>query len=125
MVMAVGIGRYVCARAEMFKSADGATLATVAQAHGKSRDELKAFLTDDAKTHLAQEVTEGDITQAQADARLADLTANLDARIDATMPAFGGRGHDGMGPMGGPGVDGGFGAPSIPDATGTATANAG
>src|SRR6185295_17871443 len=29
--------------------ATGATLATVAQAHGKSRDELKAFLTDEAK----------------------------------------------------------------------------
>ncbi|TAK69884.1 MAG: hypothetical protein EPO22_01725 [Dehalococcoidia bacterium] len=107
------------------RSADGATLATVAQAHGKSRDELKAFLTDQAKTHLAQEVTEGDITQAQADARLSDMTANLDARIDSTMPAFGGRGHDGRGPMGGRGFGGGFGAPSIPDATGTATANAG
>lgn len=103
--------------------ASGATLATVAQAHGKSRDELKAFLTDQAKTHLSQEVTEGDITQAQADARLADMTANLDARIDSTMPADHGHGPD---DMGGPGMDGGgFGAPSIPGATSTATANNG
>ncbi len=101
--------------------ADGATLATVAQAHGKSRDALKTFLTDQAKTHLSQEVAEGDITQAQADARLANMTANVDARIDSTMPFGRGHGADGMGPTGGPG----FGAPSIPDATGTATANAG
>ncbi len=103
--------------------ANGATLATVAQAHGKGRDELKAFLTDDAKTHLAQEVTDGRITQAQADARLAELTANLDARIDSTVPVGRGHGPDGMG---GRGMDdGGFGAPSIPGATSTATANNG
>jgi len=92
-------------------SADGATLATVAQAHEKSRDELKAFLTDQAKTHLAQEVAEGDLTQGEADARLASMTANLDARIDGSVPAGRGHGPDGMGPMGGRGMgDGGFGA---------------
>ena len=104
-------------------SANGATLAGVAQAHGKSRDDLKTFLTNDAKTRIAQEVTDGRITQAQADARLAQLTANLDARIDGTMPAGHGHGPD---DMGGPGMDGGrFGAPTLPGATSTAPANNG
>jgi hypothetical protein len=79
--------------------ASGATLANVAQAHGKSRDQLKAFLTDDAKTRLAQDVTDGRLTQTQADARLADITSNLDARIDGA-----GRPDHGFGgPGGGPG----------------------
>lgn len=69
-------------RTEM--SAAGATLATVAQAHGKSRDDLKAFLTTEAKTRLAADVTSGKLTQAQADARIAQMTANLDQMIDAT-----------------------------------------
>lgn len=70
--------------------ADGATLASVAQAHGKSRDELKAFLTDQAKAALDQAVKNGALTQAQADSKLADLTANLDQIIDGTMPCGGG-----------------------------------
>ncbi|MFN8508800.1 MAG: hypothetical protein U0547_14715 [Dehalococcoidia bacterium] len=58
------------------------SLATVAQNHGKTRDALKAFLTADKKADLAADVTAGKITQAQADQKLADFTANLDSRID-------------------------------------------
>lgn len=72
--------------------ADGATLASVAQAHGKSRDELKGFLTDQFKAELDQAVKDGAITQAQADSKLANLTANLDQMIDSAMPCGGG-GH--------------------------------
>jgi len=71
--------------------ADGATLATVAQAHGKSRDELKTFLTAQIKAHLDQEVADGRMTQAEADQKLADATADLDAVIDRSGPPFGGR----------------------------------
>jgi hypothetical protein len=81
--------------------ASGATLATVAQAHGRSRDDLKAFLTTDARTHLDQEVAEGKLTQADADGKLATLTGGLDARIDATPPMFGGHGPR-FGPGGAP-----------------------
>jgi hypothetical protein len=86
-------------RTEM--SATGATLATVAQSHGKSRDELKAFLTTDVKTHVADEVTSGELTQSQADNKIADATANLDQMIDHS-------GGPGRGP-GGPGGPGGRG----------------
>ena len=68
------------------------SLATIAQEAGKSRDQLKAFLTDQAKTHLAAEVASGKITQAQADEKLAAQTANLDAMIDGAGPVGGGRG---------------------------------
>ncbi len=69
-------------RTEM--GATGATLATVAQAHGKSRDDLKAFLMTEVKARLAADVTSGKLTQAQADARIAEMTANLDQIIDGT-----------------------------------------
>lgn len=85
-------------RTEM--QADGATLATVSESHGKSRDEIKAFLTDQIKAHLDEEVATGEHTQAEADAKLATFTTNLDAMIDGTPPQ---RGPGGMrrGPFGG------------------------
>jgi polyhydroxyalkanoate synthesis regulator phasin len=98
--------------------ATNATLASVAQAHGKTADQLKAYLTTEMKTHLDQEVTEGDMTQAQADARLAQMTQNLDQMINSAPPA----GHDGFGD---PGRDGGMWGSSTPNASPTATSNAG
>jgi len=87
------IATFLGVPADQFRTemdATGATLATVAQAHGKSRDDLKAFLTADLKTHVAAEVTNGKLTQAQADARIADRTADLDQIIDSTGPHRGG-----------------------------------
>ena len=91
---------------------EGATLATVAEAHGQSRDALKGFLTDQAQTRLDEKVATGDLTQEQADARLAEFTANLDAVIDGALPA--GRGFHGKpespenGPDGSNGSSGSF-----------------
>jgi hypothetical protein len=78
--------------------ADGATLASVAAAHGKSRDELKAFLTAQISASLSQAVTDGKLTQAEADTKLADGVANLDARIDGAHPQGGPGGPRGMAP---------------------------
>ena len=86
--------------------ADGATLATVAAAHGQSRDALINFLTSEKQAALAAEVAEGDLTQADADEKLAEFTANIDEKIDAS-PAFGhglrggGEDDDGDGTSGG------------------------
>jgi AraC-like DNA-binding protein len=77
--------------------ADGATLATVASAHGKSRDELKAFLTTQISASLTQAVTDGKLTEAEAETKLAEAVANLDARIDSAHPE-GGRGPRGAAP---------------------------
>lgn len=60
----------------------GKSLADVAATKGISRDALVAKLVTAAKTHLAEEVTEGDLTQAQADARLADLTTRIGQLVD-------------------------------------------
>ncbi|HEY8171793.1 MAG TPA: hypothetical protein VIH21_01800 [Dehalococcoidia bacterium] len=81
--------------------ADGATLASVALAHGQTRDALKAVLTTEAQEHLDAAVAEGRITQDEADVELAERTANLDAMIDGTMPLHGPGGpgpRDGFGP---------------------------
>jgi hypothetical protein len=73
-------------------AAEGATLASVAEAHGKSRDELKAFLTDNLDEKLAQAVDSGKLTQETADDIRARMAEALDKIIDSTAP-FMGRGH--------------------------------
>jgi AraC-like DNA-binding protein len=87
----------------------GKTLAQVAQEKGKSRDELKTFLTNQERTKLSQAVAAGRLTQAQADARLTQFTGQLDALIDRTGPKGGPggeRGPRGRGPGAGQGTPG-------------------
>jgi len=67
-------------------SADGASLASVAQAHGKSRDQLKTFIKDTAKSTLDGAVKNGDMTQKQEDSALSMLDSHLDTLIDAQWP---------------------------------------
>lgn len=97
--------------------ADGATLAKVAETHGKNRDALKTFITDSAKAKLDEAVKNGDLTQKHEDAALTMLSDNLDKLIDGDFPfaGHGFRGHKGMpgnnaqpnmpAPQGGPGFD--------------------
>jgi hypothetical protein len=67
-------------------SADGATLTSVAEAHGKSRDELKAFILDAARTRLDEAVANGSLTRERADEILGKLESAVDAKIDAEVP---------------------------------------
>lgn len=64
----------------------GKTLAQVAKDKGVSVDTLVAALVDAAKTRIAQDVTAGRLTQAQADHRLADLTARVTERVNSVRP---------------------------------------
>jgi hypothetical protein len=77
---------------------DGATIAKVAEAHGKSRDQLKTFVTDSARGKLDEAVKNGDLTQKHEDAALKMLSDNLDKLIDGNFQFFrhGFRGHKGM-----------------------------
>ena len=65
----------------------GKSLAQVAQARGKTRDQLKTFLTTQFDTELTQAVQNGRRTQAQADEARTRFTQNLDQMIDRQFPA--------------------------------------
>lgn len=102
--------------ADLRTGLQGKSLAQFAQEKGKGRDQLKAFLTQQAKTRLDQAVQAGRLTQAQEDQRLAQLNSQLDQVIDRVGPPAGrdgGRGPGGPGPRGGQGQPG---APAAPRA---------
>ena len=80
--------------------AEGASLASVAGAHGKSRDDLKAFLQQKADERIDAAVADGDLSDEQAAAMKAKLSSHLDELIDAQMPRFKHDGFRGRGPFG-------------------------
>lgn len=76
--------------------ASGATWATVALAHGESRDDLKAFITSTAKGDLDAKVQSQDLTQKQEDSVLQQLSSRLDKIVDGHgRSGFDVRGHGG------------------------------
>lgn len=78
----------------------GKSLADVATAHGKPRDELKAFLTTQATTQIDKAVTDGKLTQAQADQIKSALSSHLDQIIDAKLGSMMPRSSSGGTPNG-------------------------
>ena len=84
--------------------ADGATLATVAAAHGQSREALITFLTEQKQASLAERVAAGDLTQEEADAKLAEFTENVDEIVDGSGLGRGFHGPRGDGEESGDGV---------------------
>ena len=85
----------------------GKSLADVAKAQSVDIADVKTVLTSDFSAHLAEEVTSGKHTQAEADAKLAEFKTNIDTMVKRVGPAGGmkgeGRGHgprEGNGPMG-------------------------
>jgi hypothetical protein len=60
----------------------GQSLADVAKTKGVSVDDLVAALVTSAKEHLAEQVKEGRITQAQADQRSSELTERITDRVN-------------------------------------------
>jgi len=71
--------------------AEGQSLAQIAEANSKTRDELKSYLLSRVGERLDQAVADGKITQEQADQKLEDFSARLDDLIDSTGgPGFGG-----------------------------------
>lgn len=65
----------------------GRTLAQVAKDKGVAVDTLVSALVDAEKTRAAKQVTDGRLTQAQADQRLEGLTARVTQRVNSARPA--------------------------------------
>ena len=64
----------------------GQTLAQIAQSKGKTADDVIAAARTALTTQLAQEVTAGRLTQAQADAKLAQFNTTATQLVnDATL----------------------------------------
>ena len=61
---------------------DGQSLATIAEDHGKTRDELKSFLTDQFEDRLQQAIAAGIVTAEQTATWREQFAANLDRLID-------------------------------------------
>jgi len=91
----------------------GKSLTQVAQAHGKTRDGLITFLTDQAKTRLDQAVTAGRLTRQEADQMLEQFKQNVGQMVDQVHP------------VGGPGQPGGPRGPRGPQPGPTATPRTG
>lgn len=89
----------------------GKTLAQVAKDQGKSVDGLVTALKADLKQHLDKAVSDGRLTQAQADRILSNTDSRLKALVNGKFPGPpGGPGHFGRGPAPeGPG----FGGPDL------------
>jgi hypothetical protein len=79
----------------------GQSLADVAKAKGIDVAKVIDALVAEFKAHLDQEVASGEHTQAEADQKLADARARIEAFVNGTAPA-GGPGFGDHGP-GGPG----------------------
>lgn len=77
----------------------GSTLAAVAEAHGKTAQDVIDVLVQEVKDHFADEVASGEHTQDEADARIAEATTRITDMVNNGAPA----GPD----MGGPGMGGG------------------
>jgi hypothetical protein len=67
----------------------GKTLAQIAAGKGISKSDLISKLVAAAKAELAADVKAGTLTQAQSDARSADLTARITEQVDRVRPLKG------------------------------------
>jgi hypothetical protein len=91
----------------------GKTLAQVATAQGVDVQKVIDTIVSEMKAHLAVEVASGEHTQAEVDAKLAELDARVTEMVNKVRPAHpangrGGRhGHEGgRGEMRGPRMEG-------------------
>jgi lipoate-protein ligase A len=76
----------------------GKSLAAIAEAQKVDVADVKAQLTKDFTAHLAEEVTAGKHTQAEADAKLTEFATRVDDMVNNVRPARGGMGGHRGGP---------------------------
>ena len=80
----------------------GKSLADVAKAQSVDVSAVIEVIVTDVKAHIADEVASGEITQAQADAKLAEVTTRVTEMVNSVRPVGMGEGkHGGRGGRGG------------------------
>jgi hypothetical protein len=85
----------------------GKSLADVAKAQNVNLTAVIDVIVVDVQAHIAAKVTSGEITQAQADAKLAEVTSRVTEMVNRVRPAGMGEGkHGGKGGKGGRGGHG-------------------
>ena len=82
---------------------NGQTLAQLAEANGSSAAALVDAILADVKTHVDEKVAAGDLTQEEADSRLAEAETRVTEFVNSTKPPQDGQGRRGPG---GPGAGG-------------------
>jgi len=79
----------------------GKSIAAVAEANGVSEQTVIDAIIAEAKAHFAEEVANGEHTQAEVDSKLADLETRVTEMVETEgLPQRGGHGPDGDGPDG-------------------------
>ena len=101
---------------------EGMTLAELAEREGVATSAVVDAVVAAAKAHLAEEVTEGDLTQAEADAKAAELETRITESVDEPLRLGGG--HGGHRGHGGPGRGDGQGDGQGDEASPTPSASA-
>jgi hypothetical protein len=90
----------------------GKSLAAVAATQNVSVQSVIDVIVAEKQAHMAEEVASGEMTQAQADAKLAEVTTKVTEMVNSVRPAgmgegkHGGKGHGGKGGRGGRGQHG-------------------
>lgn len=70
-------------------NAEGATPASVAEAHGRTREELKTFFMEELEANLDEAVAAGTMSQEDADNMFERQASRIDDIIDGEMPSGG------------------------------------
>ena len=84
----------------------GKSLADVAKAQSVNVSAVIDVIVADVKAHIAEEVASGELTQAEADAKLAEVKTRVTDMVNSVRPAgmgegkHGGKGHGGRGDHG-------------------------
>lgn len=84
----------------------GKSISDVAKTKKVDLADVKAALVAELKAHFAAEVKSGEHTQAEADAKIAEITANMDTMLTTAGLPQGPGGHGGPGGHRGPGGPG-------------------
>jgi hypothetical protein len=70
-------------------NAEGATPGSVAEAHGRTREELKTFFMEELQATLSDAVAAGTMSQEGADDMFERQASRIDDIIDGEMPSGG------------------------------------